>query len=76
MLNLNLNKYFQSCVNCVAPKRHPGCHATCEEYAADKAAFEKVKESMKKEQDIAVLFKEGFVRTCRYHGIERREPMR
>lgn len=29
------------CRNCVAPKRHPGCHGACEEHAAWK---EKVNE--------------------------------
>ena len=23
---------FECCRHCVAPKRHPGCHATCPEY--------------------------------------------
>ena len=23
---------IKCCKNCVAPKRHPGCHSTCQEY--------------------------------------------
>jgi hypothetical protein len=28
---------FQSCYKCTPPKRTPGCHATCKDYAAAKA---------------------------------------
>ena len=24
--------YFECCMHCVTPKRHPGCHGTCSEY--------------------------------------------
>lgn len=40
--------YFECCHHCVQPKRHPGCHDTCEEYLEakerrdkDKALYEK-----------------------------------
>lgn len=31
------------CHYCVPPKRHPGCHDRCPEYAAEKAKHEKLK---------------------------------
>lgn len=31
---------FKCCHKCVAPKRHPGCHADCPDYAKDKADYE------------------------------------
>ena len=31
------------CHFCVAPKRHPGCHGNCSDYAAEKAEHEKLK---------------------------------
>ena len=34
---------IRCCRDCVPPKRHPGCHATCEKYAKEKAEFEKHK---------------------------------
>ena len=40
------------CHYCVAPKRHPGCHGNCPEYATEKAEHEKLKEAdAKKTQD-------------------------
>lgn len=32
-----------SCHYCVAPKRHPGCHDHCPEYAKEKAKHDKEK---------------------------------
>jgi hypothetical protein len=29
-----------TCKDCVAPKRHPGCHATCPEYLRAKAEWD------------------------------------
>lgn len=34
---------FKCCHPCVPPKRHPGCHDRCPEYAAEKAEHEKLK---------------------------------
>ncbi len=28
---------IKCCFGCVAPKRHPGCHASCPEYIEEKA---------------------------------------
>ena len=35
------------CKNCVPPKRHPGCHGTCEQYLKEKAEYERQKEYAK-----------------------------
>lgn len=35
------------CKNCVPPKRHPGCHSTCEQYLKEKTEYEKQKEYAK-----------------------------
>jgi len=34
---------IKCCNGCVAPKRYPGCHDHCPEYAAEKAEYEKLK---------------------------------
>ena len=34
---------IKCCHYCVAPKRHPGCHGNCSDYAAEKAEHEKLK---------------------------------
>jgi hypothetical protein len=41
-----------SCKDCVAPKRHPGCHSQCQEYLAQKAAYDAMKAEYDKKQAI------------------------
>lgn len=43
-----------SCKDCVAPKRHPGCHGTCETYLAERAEYDKRKAIADRERDISV----------------------
>lgn len=47
---------IKCCKDCVAPKRHPGCHATCKEYIDEKAQYEvdkqKAKEDMARIPDL------------------------
>lgn len=38
------------CKNCVPPKRHDSCHATCEEYLKEKAQFEEDKKKVKENE--------------------------
>lgn len=38
------------CKDCVPPKRHSGCHATCKEYLDEKAQFEEDKKKAKANQ--------------------------
>lgn len=40
------------CNDCIAPKRHPGCHASCPEYIAEKAVYNERKAIHDKERDI------------------------
>ena len=40
-----MSSLFECCHKCVAPKRHAGCHITCQEYLDAKAEHEKNKES-------------------------------
>ena len=41
-------KKINCCLNCVAPKRHLGCHDTCKEYKREKDEIAKEKEKIKK----------------------------
>ena len=45
------NNYFEECHKCKPPKRQPGCHAICPEYAKGKALLEadKAKAAMGKD---------------------------
>ena len=40
------------CKGCEAPKRYPGCHAVCQEYLEQKAAYDKRKAEVDKERQI------------------------
>ena len=44
---------IHSCVGCVPPERHPGCHGTCEKYLADKAAHDQRKAEMDRNSRIS-----------------------
>ena len=48
---------IQCCTNCVPPKRHIGCHATCKDYAKEKLEWEenkkKIKDNMAKVPNIS-----------------------
>jgi hypothetical protein len=59
-------KFFNSCYNCKPPKRYPGCHATCPDYAKDKADYENMKAIVdyEKKMDDAV-HTPGFYRTLK-----------
>ena len=41
-----------SCKDCVAPKRHPGCHDKCPEYLEQKAKYEEIKEAERKWKEV------------------------
>ena len=40
--------YFKCCLNCVAPKRYPGCSIKCKEYAEEKGRYESDKARARK----------------------------
>ena len=39
---------IKCCKNCVAPKRHSGCHANCKEYIEEKKHDQELKDQYKK----------------------------
>lgn len=39
-----MTQRINCCRDCVYPKRHPGCHAKCEEYIAERKALDEVNE--------------------------------
>lgn len=40
---------IKCCKECVAPKRHPGCHGVCPEYLYEKALWEEEKKVIREE---------------------------
>lgn len=45
----------RSCYGCVPPKRYPGCHATCPDYARDDAEHRARKEQEHRQKHIDSL---------------------
>ena len=43
---------FKCCHPCVPPKRHPGCHDHCPDYAAEKAENDRCKEADAKRRKV------------------------
>ena len=43
-----MNFHIICCKNCVAPKRHPGCHGHCPEYLSEKTEYEAQKAEIDK----------------------------
>lgn len=41
-----------SCMGCVAPKRHPGCHGHCREYLTDKVKHDEEKAEKERRESI------------------------
>ena len=41
---------IKCCKDCVAPKRHPGCHGVCPEYLYEKALWEEEKKVIREEE--------------------------
>ena len=42
------------CKGCVAPKRYPGCHGSCQEYIKERAEHDRRKEALDKERNITM----------------------
>lgn len=40
------------CCTYCKDKRHPGCHATCEDYKRDREKFDKLKEKERREKTV------------------------
>ena len=43
---------IKCCYGCTAPKRYPGCHSHCPDYAKEKAADDAKKAEERKKRDI------------------------
>ena len=63
---------FKCCHPCVPPKRHPGCHGHCPEYAAEKAVNDRRKEEEGKKRkaqiDIYNQRAEHVTKALKRHG--------
>lgn len=62
----------QACKNCVAPKRHPGCHSTCPDYILDKQKKEELKEKIRREKLDTYEICEGVARLYKRHGRKKK----
>lgn len=51
-MSYTINHPIKCCKDCVAPKRHPGCHGHCPEYTAEKALYEAEKAEYEKQKSI------------------------
>ncbi len=60
------------CHYCVPPKRHPGCHDHCPEYAAEKAEHNRLKEAdykrRKAKNDIYSQRTDNVAKALKRHG--------
>lgn len=61
------------CRNCVAPKRHPGCHSTCEEYITAKAENERLNDIRRRHQQEKAAQYESALKLKKYCERERRK---
>jgi Na+-translocating ferredoxin:NAD+ oxidoreductase RnfC subunit len=43
---------IKCCHKCVAPKRHPGCHATCPEYIEENQTHQAEREEIRKYKEV------------------------
>lgn len=48
---------IKCCKNCVAPKRHLGCHGNCPEYLAEKAAHDESRKKVIQKREIETAVK-------------------
>jgi hypothetical protein len=54
-----------SCKDCVAPKRHPGCHGHCPEYLEEKARHDEQKAEADKKRRIEYGLDLQYIRSIR-----------
>ena len=63
---------IKCCRPCVPPKRHPGCHGSCPEYADEKAEHERLKaadyEKRKASNNIYSQRADNVAKALRRHG--------
>ena len=58
--------YFDECKVCKAPRRHPGCHDRCPDYAKGKAQQEADKAAADKAREL-----DDSIRRQKYRGVRR-----
>jgi hypothetical protein len=63
---------IKCCKDCVAPKRHLGCHDTCEDYKKEKAEHDKSKQNERKKRESERLIDEHDFDMTPYAGIRKR----
>ena len=60
------------CKGCVAPKRYPGCHDHCADYAAERAEYDRLKAAEEKrvkvKNDIYSQRSNSVTKAMRKHG--------
>lgn len=59
------------CMNCVPPKRYPGCHASCPEYLAEKEEYDRLKAI-----DYQKRYTRGLLVDQRLRAVNRANKMR
>lgn len=60
------------CRNCIAPKRHIGCHGTCEEYIKAKAHNDELNDMRRREKQEETAQYENASRIRHYAKREKR----
>jgi len=68
-----MNKGVYCCRYCVAPKRHPGCHSTCEEYLKQSKENNEKMEMIRKEKSKNVTLTTYDFDKLAYKGLRRRK---
>lgn len=58
---------IKCCKDCVAPKRHPGCHGVCPEYLYEKALWEEERKSFVRNIGDSVSYTSNAPRECEKH---------
>ena len=59
-------KHFNACYYCKPPRRHPGCHATCPDYAEDKKNYDAIKANAEFERQMNdAMHTPGFYQTLK-----------
>lgn len=57
---------IKCCINCVPPRRYPGCGGACEEYKAEKAAI--IEQNRRKTRD---RIQERTIASVQYTGLRK-----
>lgn len=61
------------CINCVAPKRYPGCHSACPDYISEKQKREEIKKRIREEKINTYSICEGVDRMNKKRGKKKKQ---